>query len=163
MEHKKSFKSIIRNSLIVLLFLFIVIYAHSRTAFLSQGVSLSVENLEDGQTIPSRVLTLEGSAKRAVMLTINNREVLIDEKGGFKDTIILYPGINILTIEAKDKFDNYKKLEYTVWHQSETTVEHVRDNFLQHVYREEQTNPTPTIDLTRIEQEEITQEETLTN
>lgn len=162
MEHKKSFKSIIRNSLLFILFLFIVIYTHSRTAFLSQGVSLSVENLKDGQTLSSRVLTLEGSAKRAVKLTINNREVLIDEKGGFEDTIILYPGINILIIEAQDKFDNYKKLEYTVWHTSETTVQHVRDNFLQHIYSEPK-SPTPTIDLTRIEQEEITQEEILTN
>lgn len=162
MEHKKSFKSIVRNGLIFLLFLFIVIYAHSRTAFLSQGVSLSVENLEDGQTMSSRVLTLEGSAKRAVMLTINNREVLIDEKGGFKDTIVLYPGINILTIEAQDKFDNYKQLRYTVWHKSDSTTEHVRDNFLQHTYSE-QGNQTATTDLTRIEQEETTQEEIITN
>ncbi len=162
MEHKKSFKSIVRNGLIVLLFLFIILYAHSRTAFLSQGVSLSVENLENGQTIPSRVLTLEGTAKRAVMITVNNREVLIDEKGGFKDTIILYPGINILTIEAKDKFDNYKQLQYTVWHTSETTTQHIRDNFLHHIYSEE-ISPVATIDLTRIETEEITEQEIITN
>ena len=161
MDYKKSFKSLVSTGLIVLLFLFIVLYARSRTSFLSQGVSLSVENLEDGQSFSSRVLNLKGTAKRAVMLTINNREVLIDENGDFEDTIILYPGLNILTIEAQDKFENYKELRYSVWNTSETTTKHIQENFEQHIYKEEEiTEPSPiTQDETRIETEELIQEE----
>ncbi len=163
MEYKKSFKYLVRTGLIILLFLFIIIYARSRTSFLSQGVSLSVENLEDGQKFSSRVLNLEGTAKRAVMLTINNREVLIDENGDFKDTLILYPGLNILTIEAQDKFENYKQLRYSVWNTSETNVTHLKENFEAHIYQEEieelENIETSTQDDTRIETEELTQEE----
>jgi hypothetical protein len=163
MEYKKSFKSLVRTGLIILLFLFIIIYARSRTSFLSQGVSLSVENLEDGQKFSSRVLNLEGTAKRAVMLTINNREVLIDENGDFKDTLILYPGLNILTIEARDKFENYKQLRYSVWNTSETNVTHLKENFEAHIYQEESEGlenvETSTQDDTRIETEELIQEE----
>jgi len=129
MENRKSLKSIIRISLISALFIFIVLYAHSRTAFLSQGVSLSVENLENGQTIHTRTLTLEGTAKRAIMLTINNRELLIDEEGKFKDILVLHPGLNILTIEAEDRFNNYKELTYTVWHETESNTENTLERY----------------------------------
>lgn len=163
MEYKKSFKSLVGTGLIILLFLFIIIYTRSRTSFLSQGVSLSVENLEDGQRFSSRVLNLEGTAKRAVMLTINNREVLIDENGDFEDTLILYPGLNILTIEAQDKFENYKQLRYSVWNTSETNVTHLKENFKAHIYQEEsealENIETSTQDDTRIETEELIQEE----
>lgn len=129
MKQKKTLQSIIRIGLISGLFLFIIIYTRSRTAFLSQGVSLKIENIENGQIFTSRILTLEGIAKRAVMLTINNRELFIDEYGNFEDMFILQPGMNTIVIEAYDKFDTYKKLTYTVWYQTETNSKTILEHY----------------------------------
>lgn len=155
METRKSLKSLVPKILLLLLFLFIVIYTHSRTAFLSQGVQLSVNNLEDGQTIDERVLELTGTAKRAISLTINNREVLIDENGDFKDTIVLSPGLNTLTIEAEDKFSNYKKLDYTLWQNDPTTnMQTIIDTFK---HRTPTSDETP-VDTVLSEPQEIQEE-----
>ncbi len=164
MEYKKSFKSLVGTGLVILFFLFIIIYAKSRTSFLSQGVSLSVENIENGQSFSSQVLELKGTAKRAVLLTINDREVLIDENGEFQETVILNPGLNTLTIEEKDKFDNYKYLEYQLWNTSEKTTQDIIDNFEHHIYTqaEEQTEKI-TQDETHAETEELTTQEEITN
>jgi len=82
---------------------------------LSQGVSLSIENIQDGKIVYSPVLTLKGNAKRAIFLTINNREMYIDKEGDFTDITTLSPGLNILTIRTNDKFKNTEVLEYRVW------------------------------------------------
>lgn len=112
---KKDFKKIVSIGLVSLLFLVILLYATSRTSFLSQGVSLSVSNLTNGQTLSESVLMLEGTAKRAVRLTINDRELLIDETGAWTDIFVASPGYNTLVFKAEDKFNNKKILEYTVW------------------------------------------------
>lgn len=129
MQRKKSFKSLIQIVLISIFFAFIIFYAYSRTSLLSQGPSLSLKNLQNGQTISTRTLTLEGNAKRAIKLTLNNREILIDQDGNFKDLIILHPGLNLLVLEAKDKFNNHKQISYTVWHQSEISIETVLESY----------------------------------
>ncbi len=148
MKIKKPLISIVRISLLSLLFIFIIMYAHSRTAFLSQGVSLSVENLENGQTIRTRTFTIQGTAKRAVLLTINNRELVIDEEGTFKDIVLLHPGLNVFTIEAYDRFDNYKTITYTVWHETQTTtqntLEHYKNNHASNTKETQIPEDTPT-------------------
>jgi len=114
-QHQKSLRYIVPITLLVLLFLFIILYTNSRTSLLSQGVSLSIENIQDGKIVYSPVLTLKGNAKRAIFLTINNREMYIDKEGDFTDITTLSPGLNILTIRTNDKFKNTEVLEYRVW------------------------------------------------
>jgi hypothetical protein len=163
MESRKSLKSLVPKILLLVLFVFIVFYAHSRTAFLSQGVQLSVDNLENGETIGERVIELTGTAKRAIRLTLNGRELLIDEKGDFSDTLVLSPGFNTLTIEAEDKFDNYKQLDYMLWQNDHTTnTQSIIDR-----YRNDP-SPPPTeeeqpIDEVLSETEEIETEEEIIN
>lgn len=164
MDTKKTLRYLVPKVLLGILFLFIVLYAHSRTAFLSQGVSLSVEEIENGQTLTDPILRLKGTAKRAVELTINNREVLIDEKGNFEDVIILSPGLNTLTIETKDKFNNYKQLNYTLWHETETTSETIIQQF-RNTNTEESTpeNENPEMISDDTQESTESQEETITN
>lgn len=90
--------------LIGCLFSFILIFALSNTRFLSKGVSLEINGVEDGAVYSENVLDIAGNAKRSKHLTINGREVTINQSGEFTDTLVLLPGYNIISISAEDKF-----------------------------------------------------------
>lgn len=109
-----SIKKIINIGLLTVFFLFIIFYTHSRTAFLSQGANLSVSNLSNGQVVTESGLEILGVAQRATKLTINNRELAIDENGNFTDTLIFTPGLNNIEIVAEDKYGKGDDLKYEI-------------------------------------------------
>ena len=53
-----------------------------------------------------------GNAKNATNLTLNGREISVDQEGNFNETIALLPGYNIINITAKDKFGYVDKKNY---------------------------------------------------
>ncbi len=106
---KKTFKTI----LLALFFLFIVVYAFFRSHDIVFGVKIKNINLEDGMTMENSSLRVTGNAKNAVNLTLNGREISIDQAGNFDETIALLTGYNVINIKAVDKFKytdekNYK-------------------------------------------------------
>ena len=106
---KKTFKTI----LLALFFLFIVVYAFFRSHDIVFGVKIKNINLEDGMTMENSSLRVTGNAKNAVNLTLNGREISIDQAGNFDETIALLTGYNVINIKAVDKFEytdekNYK-------------------------------------------------------
>ena len=51
-----------------------------------------------------KIVKITGNAENAKNLTLNGREISIDQAGNFNETIALLSGYTIITIEAKDKF-----------------------------------------------------------
>ena len=47
---------------------------------------------------------IKGVVERAKNMLLNGNEINIDEKGDFSETIIVFPGINLITLTAKDQF-----------------------------------------------------------
>ena len=58
------------------------------------------------------VINVNGNAKNAVNLILNGREISIDKNGNFNESIALFSGYNIISIEAKDKFGNSDKKDF---------------------------------------------------
>ena len=85
-------------------FLLIVIYAIFRSHDLILGVKIKNVNIQDGASQEDTVLQITGNAKNATNLTLNGREISIDEEGRFNETIALLLGYNIINIKAEDKF-----------------------------------------------------------
>jgi hypothetical protein len=79
-------------------------YAYDRVSRLRTGVDLVINDLENGQSLSENKLTVTGNALLARKLTVNDREVFIDEAGDFEDLVILSNGLNRLEIVALDKF-----------------------------------------------------------
>lgn len=113
MATENPIKKILRLSLLVGFFLFIIIYAFFRSHDLIFGVKIKNVNINDGTTVTNNVLNVTGNAKNAIKLTLNGREISIDQAGNFNETIALLPGYNIVDIKAVDQFKysdekNYK-------------------------------------------------------
>ncbi len=79
-------------------------YALLRSHDLVSGVALDVTSIHDGMSLRSAILPIEGIAKRATTLLVDNRPLTVDKEGRFKDTLVLGPGVNVITLAARDKF-----------------------------------------------------------
>ena len=107
-------KKILQIAGLVVFFLLIIIYAFFRSKDLILGVKISNVNIMDGAKVANNVLQVTGNAKNAVNLTLNGREISIDQEGNFNETIALLPGYNIINITAKDKFGYSDEKNYKI-------------------------------------------------
>ena len=92
--------------------LFIVVYSFFRSKDLIFGVKIKDVNIVDGTKVTDNILKITGNAKNAVLLTLDDRPISIDQKGNFNETIALSPGYNIINIKAKDQFGNNDEKNY---------------------------------------------------
>ena len=105
-------KKILKISSVTLLFIFIVIYAISTSKDLIFGIKIKDVNLVDRAKMSENIIEVTGSAKNAVHLSLNGREIFTDQERNFKETITLLPGYNVVHIKAVDKFGNVDEKNY---------------------------------------------------
>ena len=109
-------KRTLQIAMFSIFFLFIITYAFFRSHDLIFGVKIknvTINNLpaQSGATT-TNILQVTGNAKNAVNLTLNGREITIDQTGNFNETIALLSGYNMLSIKAQDKFEYHEEKNY---------------------------------------------------
>lgn len=114
-------KKIIQISSLSIFFLLILIYGFVRSQDLIFGIRIKDVKIGDSPAvtpikIEQGVVEVTGVAENAINLTLNGREITIDQKGKFKETIALLPGYNIISIVAKDKFGYVDEKDYKLIH-----------------------------------------------
>ncbi len=97
-------KKIIKVGGLSVFFILIIIYAILGSKDLILGVKIKNVNLVDGATVTENIIKLTGNAKNAINLTLNGREISVDQNGNFSEIVALLSGYNIINIKAKDKF-----------------------------------------------------------
>lgn len=121
---EKNIKWWIGTGSCLLLFVFIGIFVYAKMNFIWRGVQIVAE-LE--RTEDSKVVTIRGKAEKATLLTINGKEIFIDQDGNFKEVVSPLPGYSVITLFAKDKFGKTaeKKFELYTNDNEEKIVEDV--------------------------------------
>jgi len=84
---------------IISLLVFYVVY---QARFIIAGPTLNIYTLNN--TSVERTVTLEGQANNIVSIDLNGRPIYTDERGYFKETIVLENGYTIATVRAKDRY-----------------------------------------------------------
>jgi hypothetical protein len=115
-------KKIIKIALFSALFVFILIYGLIKSWNLIFGINIKKVNIENGAKFSDSILHVTGIAKNAIYLSLNDREISIDQAGNFNETISLLPGYNTITIIAKDKFGNSDEENYQLIYEPEVPV-----------------------------------------
>ena len=105
-------KKIIKIAGLSIFFILIIIYAFFVSKDLIFGVKIKNVSLVDGATFTENVIKITGNAKNAINLTLDGREISVDQAGNFNETIALLPGYNIINIKAKDKFGYVDEKNY---------------------------------------------------
>jgi|SRR3989344_3982596 len=95
-----------------LFFIGIVIFAFFRSYDLIFGVQIKDVNITDGIKVAESTMKITGNAKNATNLTLNGREISIDQEGNFDETLALLLGYNVINIKAEDKFGHMDEKNY---------------------------------------------------
>jgi len=116
---RQDAKKIIKIASLSILFLFIIIYAFFRSKDLIFGVKIKNVNfiingvsMKIGTKVPNNIVEVTGIAKNATDLFLDGREISVDQKGNFNETISLLLGYNVIDIKAQDKFGNIDEKNY---------------------------------------------------
>ncbi len=105
-------KKILKISLVSLLFILIATFAFFNSRNLIFGVKIKNVNITDNMKVSDSILKITGIAKNAVKLTLNGREISIDQGGNFNETLVLLSGYNVVNIKAQDKFGHVDEKNY---------------------------------------------------
>lgn len=114
----KSMKWWLGTGSCVLLFLFIAIFGYSKMCFIWQGVKIDAE-IKSKEN--SDLIIVEGVAEKAILLTINGREIFIDKKGNFSEVLSPLPGFSVVSLYAKDKFGKTAEENFKLVRQEKDT------------------------------------------
>lgn len=109
-------KKLLKISIFFIFSLLIILYAFYRTKALVFGVKIQDVSIAERDQTRDGIMKVKGSAENALKLYLDGREIPIDEKGNFEDTVALLPGYNMMVIQAEDKFghkdEKYYKLTF---------------------------------------------------
>ena len=78
-----------------------------------KGPLLEISQPLDGLTYYQNILALKGQTKNIAYLSLNDRQIFVDENGILNEELLLSPGYNIIKVVAEDKYQrkNEKQLE----------------------------------------------------
>jgi Glucodextranase, domain B len=114
-----SAKKIVTIGSLSIFFLLILAYGFFGARSLIFGVKIkNVRMMADGASVQTgmkvanNIITVTGNAKNAIDLTLDNREISVDQNGNFSETIALLSGYNIINIKAQDKFGYMDEKNY---------------------------------------------------
>lgn len=109
---KQDAKKVLKIILISIFFLIIIFYAFLTSKDLIFGVKIKNVNIIDNSKVNTEILPITGTARHAIKLRLNQREISVDQQGNFSESIALSPGYNIINIIAQDKFGNVDEKNY---------------------------------------------------
>lgn len=103
----------IRTAVVIIFALALAGYALYQTKSLREGPQLLITTPLNGSLATTSLLVISGTAKNISWITLNGRQIYVDEAGNFREQLLLSYGYNIITLSAKDKFGRSvsKKLE----------------------------------------------------
>ncbi len=110
----RNIKRTLQITSLIVFFLLIIIYAFFSAHDLIFGVKIKNVNLVDGTTVTENIQKVTGNARNATNLTLNGREISVDQNGNFNETIALLKGYNIVNIKAQDKFGYVDEKDYKI-------------------------------------------------
>jgi hypothetical protein len=89
---------------VFLLFLLIAIYAGLKSLNYARGPEITILYPAQGMITSSTTIVVTGQAFRINKITLNGNPISVDENGKWEHTVIIFPGLNPITLYAEDQF-----------------------------------------------------------
>ncbi len=103
MEEAISFRTIVKGGGIIFGLALIILYLIFQARFLIIGPNIILANVP-APLQNERQIFLSGSAYNISRLWLNDRPIYTDEKGNFKEALVLENGYTISTLRAEDRY-----------------------------------------------------------
>lgn len=93
-----------RPFLALALVVLILGYGLFQARTLIQGPTLTLLSPSNGSSVSDSLVEIVGQAAHVSEIALNDRAIVIDEEGMFREHVLLGEGYNIMTLEARDRF-----------------------------------------------------------
>lgn len=112
---------VLRAVFVVGLSVAIVLYINFQARNLISGPEITLSH--ELPTIQhERMITIEGTAKNIVALTLNGKQIHTDEHGVFARPVVLENGYTILTLTAEDRYGRTVSFQRAFVYEPEITL-----------------------------------------
>ena len=85
-------------------FLLLTSYSIYQARSIILGPRIWIDIPQDGQTVESPLVTIEGRSRNIAWISLNDRQIFTDETGKWSEKLIVSEGLSIMTVEARDRF-----------------------------------------------------------
>ncbi len=69
-----------------------------------KGPAIVILSPQNGELAKDNFVEIKGKSENINYISLNDRQIFIDDEGNFKEKLILYEGENTLKLYGKDKF-----------------------------------------------------------
>ncbi len=104
-----------KKYIVIAFFALLIAYALFQGRYLILGPKVVIESpIHDG-LVDEGVLEVVGEARNVAYLSLDDRQIYTDTNGRFEEKLIAHKGINIIRLEAKDRFGRKKEVLVRVY------------------------------------------------
>jgi len=104
----------LKQMAVIAFFILLALYALFQARFLILGPLVYIDKPANGELVAENVIIIEGRAENIAYISMNGRPIFIDSKGNWSEKYVVSVGLNIITIEAKDRFGRKTEKEVQV-------------------------------------------------
>ncbi|MEZ4103748.1 MAG: hypothetical protein R3B60_00490 [Candidatus Paceibacterota bacterium] len=108
-EKQLEFRDVLKITAYIVVIAIFSVYVVFQARFIITGPQITI-NTELPTQNTSRVIELSGTTKNITHLWLNDRQIFTDEKGNFKENLVLENGHTITTLKAKDRYGRETEL-----------------------------------------------------
>ena len=101
---RRETKFYLQVTIIVLFLVFILGYGIFELWKYVAGPEIHLSSPTDGSAVSESIVNVIGQVENVRLITLNDRAIVIDQAGQFKEQILLSYGYNVLVLKAEDRF-----------------------------------------------------------
>lgn len=94
----------IKRTALILAFILFIAYGAWNGRDIALGPKVDIFYPANGESLSSKLIKINGQALNAAYLSLNDRQIFVDDAGYFSEYVALLPGYNIVKISSKDRF-----------------------------------------------------------
>jgi len=79
-------------------------YTYLKTKDYIAGPQVTITSPKNGAVLSSSLVEISGASKNISFISLNDRPIFVDDRGAFKEKLLLYPGYNIISVKAEDRY-----------------------------------------------------------
>ncbi len=75
------------------------------------GPRLTIQSPGNGESLTGNTIKVTGTARNVSFITLNDRQIFVNDEGNFSETLLSPVGLAILTLKGKDRFGRESQVE----------------------------------------------------
>lgn len=102
---KSSSNLTLKSAVIFIIAIIIIGYTIFNSRLLVAGPQIVIKSPQDGSSFDHQLIEIRGETKNLSFISLDDKPIFIDENGRFREKLLLSPGLSIIKLYGKDRFE----------------------------------------------------------